>query len=486
MSTRAQALAQALARMMARALGRIAGRSAGAASSLIVAVASALLLGAATAPAHAQSSAAPGALRVATWNLQWLLDRDTHRRWVDACARHGWPTDAAGLSEAAQRELDGLPWCNALNGMVFPPDRCPVETDGWPRRARYPADHPCRDSADLADWTAYEDKLAQLRRWFARLADEGVTLVALQEVHDASAVRAILPPGWSVRTSRSLPDAPAIAQQVGVAWAPGLRPREFALHAALADSGVPGRTLRPGLAFTVDVAGRPVEFLVVHLKAGCRSRVIDDPLRPGDPPHRHDAIVSDCAMLRHQLPALEAWIDARAGRELVVLGDFNRSILLEPPRDRPDRPARLDGTPASAPLGPCRIETRGERRIAHCPSRIGALFPELNDDDPPGSVLWRAVPPGLRGGRIRAGGPGDCSLPAAPRPGRAGADLAHDGIDHILLGEALKRRLTPRALALNVLGPTDDAGRPLVQSPERAQPSDHCPHWVELAPLSPP
>lgn len=453
----------------------------------LIAVAAAVLFAlAATALAHAQSTAPAGALRVATWNLQWLFDRGTHRRWVEVCARHGWPTDQAALPETARRELEGLPWCNVLNGMVFPPDRCPGGPDGWPWRARYPAAHPCRDSADLADWRAYEDKLGQLRRWFARLADEGVTLVALQEVHDESAVRAILPQGWSVRTSRSLPGAPDIAQQVGVAWAPGLQPRDVALHAALADSGVPERPLRPGLSFRLDVAGRPVEFLVVHLKAGCRSRVIDDPLRPGDPPHRHDAIVSDCAMLRHQLPALEAWIDERAGQALVVLGDFNRSILLEPPRDRPDRPARLDGSPTSAPLGPCRIETRGERRIAHCPSRIGMLFPELNDDEPPGSVLWRAVPPGLRGGRIRAGGPGDCSLPAAARAGRAGADLAHDGIDHILIADALRRRLAPHALALNVLGPTDEVGRPLVQRPGRAQPSDHCPHWVELAPLGSP
>jgi endonuclease/exonuclease/phosphatase family metal-dependent hydrolase len=472
--------------LAARALARIAAGAVVAASILMVACATTVARAQVPSPAHAQAPAPAGALRVATWNLQWLLDRDTHRRWVETCARHGWPTDPGALAETAQRELAGLPWCNALNGMAFPPDRCASEADGWPRRARYPASHPCRDSADLAEWRAYEDKLAQLRRWFARLADEGVALVALQEVYDESAVRAILPPGWSVRTSRSLPDAPDIAQQVGVAWAPGVRPRDFALHAALADSGVPGRTLRPGFAFTVDVAGQPVEFLVVHLKAGCRSRVIDDPLRPNDPPHRHDAIVSDCAMLRHQLPALAAWVDARAGRELIVLGDFNRSILQEAARDRPDRPARLDGTPASAPLGPCRIETRGERRIAHCPSRVGALFPEINDDEPPGSVLWRAVPAGLRGGRIRAGGPGDCSLPTSARPGRSATDLAHDGIDHILLGAALKRRLTARALELNVLGPTGDDGRPLTASANRAQPSDHCPHWVELAPLGAP
>ena len=92
------------------------------------------------------------------------------------------------------------------------------------------------------------------------------------------AAQAILPAGWSVATTRELPGTPAIAQHVGIAWRRGVRVRDVAPVNALADGGVPGRPLRPGLAFTVDVGGRPVRALVVHLKAGCRSRDLDAPL----------------------------------------------------------------------------------------------------------------------------------------------------------------------------------------------------------------
>jgi hypothetical protein len=432
------------------------------------------LLATVTAFAHAQP------VGLATFNLAWLMSRDAHARWVETCARHGWPKDASALSEPARAELRAQPYCDVHSGMAWPPETCRSDADGWPGRARYPSHHPCRESADLSDWRAYEDKLAQLRTAFAALAAQGVTVVALQEVTDDDAVRPLLPPGWSVRTTRGLPGAPDIAQQVGVAWAPGASLRGFEAYAALSDSGLPGRTLRPGLSFVLDVAGRPVDVLVVHLKAGCRSRTIDDPIRPNDRAARVDAIATDCAMFRMQLPALEAWIDARAGRDFAVVGDLNRTILLEPPKDRPDRPTRLDGTRVDSPTGPCRLVPEGGRYRADCPVRTGALFPELNDDTPRGAVLWRAGFADAKRGRIRPGGPGDCRI-RSTRPGAgAKADLAHDGIDHVLLSDALKRRLSPAALELRMLAWTGEDGAPLAASPDRAQPSDHCAHWVVL------
>src|SRR4029450_97089 len=94
----------------------------------------------------------------------------------------------------------------------------------------------------------------------------GVRLVALQEIFDASAVRAILPPHWSVATTQELPGSRAIAQHVGVggrgrpamarqvggAWRRSANVRATELVASLADSGLADRPLRPGLAFTVD------------------------------------------------------------------------------------------------------------------------------------------------------------------------------------------------------------------------------------------
>jgi len=409
---------------------------------------------------------------VATWNMNWLMDAASHARWTAACERTGW---ASGEAPA------GLPFCDVHNGMAFPPDACASDRDGWPRAARYPDDHPCRETLDLAQPARYAKKLDALRAMWARLDAMGVRLVALQEVFDASAVRAILPPNWSVATTRELPGAPTIAQHVGIAWRRSADVRGLELVASLADSGLPDRPLRPGLAFTVDVGGKPVRILVVHLKAGCRSRDLDVPLVAKDAmlsEARQDAITADCALLRYQLPSLEAWIDANAAHDFAVMGDFNRTLLREPITESPTYKTRLDGTAASAPLGRCTIDRQGARVNVRCDTRTRAMFPELNDNDPPGAVLWRArFADQGRNGAIPKGSSGDCSIAGAR------GDLTHDGIDHVVISESLKKRLAPTALTMRAVNYTNDAGEPLRGGRDVALPSDHCPHVVTWTPL---
>ncbi|MFO1323929.1 MAG: hypothetical protein U1F15_07670 [Burkholderiales bacterium] len=426
------------------------------------------------------SKAAAQSLGVATWNVQWLLDADAHARWVAACSRHGWPADLRALPDEARAQLAALPYCDVHNGMPFPRDRCRSARDGWPQAARYSDAHPCRDTADLAAWPRYAQKLAALKTMFARLDAAGVGLVALQEVNGSGAVRAILPDGWSVATTRELPGAPAIAQHVGVAWRRGVAVRDVAPFHALADSGVPERPLRPGLAFTVDIGGKPVRVLVVHLKSGCRSRDLDAPLTARDaqlPADRQDAVASDCAVLRYQLPALEDWIDAHAARDFALLGDFNRTLLREPVADSATYRTRLDGGSAGDAQGPCTMRRDGNRLVAQCAARTRAMFPELNDGQPPGAVLWRArFADQGRGGTIPKGSSGDCSIPGPH------GELAHDGIDHVLVGESLKRRLSAESLTMRVVNYQDDDGNPLRAQADRALPSDHCPHVVTWTP----
>jgi endonuclease/exonuclease/phosphatase family metal-dependent hydrolase len=417
---------------------------------------------------------------VATWNLTWLMDAPAHARWAAACAAHGWRTDLDALAPAERAALAGLPFCNVHNGMAFPPDACASTRDGWPLAARYPDDHPCRDTADLATGPRYAQKLSMLREMFARLDAMGVRLLAVQEVLDAHAVRAILPPHWHVVTTRELPGTPVIAQHVGVAWRQGLRVRDFEAINTLADSGVANRPLRPGLAFTVDVGGKPVRVLVVHLKAGCRSRDLDAPLARRDatlPPERQDAIASDCALLRYQLPALEAWVDANASRDFALMGDFNRTLLREPVADSDTYRTRLDGTSAGDPLGTCTMSRDGNRLLAQCTTRTRAIFPELNDGQPRGAVLWRARFADLaRGGIIPPRSSGDCTIPGSR------GDLTHDGVDHIVISASLKERLARSALTMRVVNYLDEQGRPLSARADRALPSDHCPHVVTWTP----
>lgn len=413
---------------------------------------------------------------VATWNVNWLMSPAVHARWADACRRHDWPTNPATLSAPARAGLAGLPYCDVHNGMTFPRERCASEDDGWPRATRYPAAHPCRESADLADPVAYAHKIDTLRATFARLDAAGVRLVALQEISDAAGARAILPPHWSVVTTRELAGAPAIAQHVGIAWREPAHVRDVRAVTTLAASGFPDRPLRPGLAFTVEVGGKPVRVLVVHLKAGCRSRDLDTPLTPRDAtlaPVRRDAVLTDCAILRYQLPALEAWIDANARRDFALLGDFNRTLLREPLADSATYRTRADGSAASAPLGTCTIARESGRATVSCTTRTRAMFPELNDGEPPGAILWRAWPVRMNGKAVR------CTL-AGTR-----GNLTHNDVDHVLIGASLKARLTPAALALDIVN-YEDAGTPLSIGPATALPSDHCPHVVTWTPRQEP
>ena len=420
--------------------------------------------------------AAAEPLGVATWNVGWLFDRTTHARWTAACAEHAWPADTSVLSAANRAALSPLPYCNVHNGMAFPAERCRSTRDNWPQAARYPADHPCRDTADLATWPAYEQKLSALRAMFARLDRDGIGVVALQEVANAAAVAPILPPGWRVATTAEIAGTPRIAQHVGVAWRAGISVRGVDAVIALADSGLPDRPLRPGLAFTVDVEGLAVRVLVVHLKAGCRSRTIDAPLGPADAQlsgARRDAIASDCALLRYQLPALEAWIDAHARAPFAVVGDFNRSLLREPPLDTERHRVRLDGSHPGDPVGPCTMRREQGRAVVRCPTATGALLAEINDNVPPGAVLWRATFADNRPGTaIRKGTTGDCRI-MGPH-----GELTHDGIDHVLISDSLKRQLAPASLTLRAINYVDDQGNAFKASAVAALPSDHCPHAV--------
>jgi len=87
--------------------------------------------------------------------------------------------------------------------------------------------------------------------------------------------------------------------------------------------------------------------------------------------------------------------------------------------------------------------------------------------------VWRARFADLGpGGGIRKGSSGDCSIAGAH------GDLTHDGIDHVVISESLKRRLTSNALTMHVVNYQDAHGLPVHGRADLALPSDHCPHVV--------
>lgn len=150
-----------------------------------------------------------------------------------------------------------------------------------------------RSEADYARLRAYADRL-------------DADVIALQEIRDEGAARRVFDPAVYAFAVSSRKDA----QRTGFAYRKTLRVTRHADHTALDVGGV-----RYGTDVTVHLGEHRLRLLAVHLKSGCWAR----PLERGP---------AACRKLARQLPALEAWIDARAreGVPFAVLGDFNRRL----------------------------------------------------------------------------------------------------------------------------------------------------------------
>ena len=200
-------------------------------------------------------------------------------------------------------------------------------------------------------------------------------VIALQETDGADVARWIFPDRSFCFTQRRH------VQNVGFAIRPGVA---FRCNRDVRSLGLPEDDVRWGADVTIE-PGTPREFrvLAVHLKSSCHY----DPLTSSRP---------DCRTLQRQVPALEDWIDARAraGESFAVVGDFNRRY------DREKEASR---------------DAQG---------RIVALWPEIDDGDPPGADL---VNPGTQHGAVGCNNGHGERMP----------------IDYLILGERLARRLVP-------------------------------------------
>ncbi len=220
-----------------------------------------------------------------------------------------------------------------------------------------------------ARWSAKD--LARLR---AFVADADLDVIALQETDGREVARRIFPQYIFCFTSRRH------VQNVGFAVRRGIPHRCDRDYRVLGLNDDVRRgadlTLYPG-------TDRAIRLLAVHLKSACNSDPLSEP---------RDA----CRQLQQQVPILEDWIDrrARAGNAFAVIGDFNRRF------DRERETAR------------------------DAQNRIVAMWPEINDGEPPGAELVNA---GVGHGAITCGN-------------RYGA---RQPIDFFVLGQELARAFVP-------------------------------------------
>ena len=297
-----------------------------------------------SAPALLAAPQTVSSLSITTWNLEHMMSEKTFDEWSTFCAKYDWDEDKVKGAGASATKPKHLTYCNAHNGLLYPttvPESLPLHT---------------RD--------AFAKKVAALTKHRAELNSD---VFALQEVENEAAARRIFPEGdWHVIVTKA-----GIPQNIGYAVRKNGRARIQSSRQIdeLAQVDDSGHRVRPGLEVTLEVGGKQLVLLNVHLKASCRSQPISAPTRPGYADDRRwEEIQQGCKVMRKQVPQLETWVEAQTRKNALymIVGDWNRDLK----RDL-QLPARL--TAGESPTTPITDATK-----------IGSLLKEISDDEPKG------------------------------------------------------------------------------------------------------
>lgn len=388
---------------------------------------------AATLLSTAVAQAAP--LKIATWNLGWHLDAELAKTWIAECSRpfalqgETWkPVAAAGEGTRPGWQLQ---WGR----------NAPVEWDigKLPPCDVYQAPRPGETQRSVVPVTEAQ--------WAQRVARMGSLIrdriqpdvIAFQELSGEKAIRELLGKNWEVCSYEGHK-----VQRLAIAWKASLGPGQCEVHWPLA---LPERPLkeqvRPGLALTLQVDGKPFTVMTVHLKSSCVSPLDDQSRTPGR--GQLDGDEPNCRHLQDQVRPLEAWIEAQAAKSeaFVLLGDFNRNLGHEA-SEASDSPVRNgertrnlwrelnDGSPNLQLLSP------------QCEGELGGVC----------SLAKQRLLDGREYGRLR--GELGCRNPI--------------GLDHVVIGSALTSPAGAHKQSLGKLGETrwTEGGAELGLS-------DHCP-----------
>ena len=262
--------------------------------------------------ATAAAQAAP--LKVATWNLGWHLDAASAKTWIAACSRPFALQDGIWkpVAQAAEGTQPGwaLPWGR----------NAPVE---WDIGVMPPCDVFQANRAVVpVTEAAYAERSVEISRFIREQIAPDV--IAFQEVNGVPAIRELLGAGWEVCGYEGHK-----IQRLAFAWKASLGPGRCEVNWPLSLPDRPMREqVRPGLALKLNVEGKPVSFLTVHLKSSCVSPMDD---RRAEGRGQLDGEDTHCRQLQSQVKPLEAWLDAelKGSERLVILGDFNRNLTHE-------------------------------------------------------------------------------------------------------------------------------------------------------------
>jgi endonuclease/exonuclease/phosphatase family metal-dependent hydrolase len=294
-------------------------------------------------------------LTVATWNLGWHLNQAEAKAWIKDCGQPFALNPTTGLWEPSTAGATKRGW--ELR---------------WGRDAKIKWDIAVKPPCDVyqsnfrivpVTEAAYQKRAEQIRNFIT--SNLNTDILAFQEVSGEAAVRDVLPNNGVDYEICSF--ATFKVQRLAIAWKRTLG----SVSDCVVESTMtlpqldPTDQVRPGLSLTLQIDGRPLRIMTVHLKSSCVSPLEDR--------GKLDGNAEACQVLQQQARPLEAWLEARSsGVPVVIMGDFNRNLSHEKSKI-PQSAVRTDGSDPKSPLPPG--------------TRVRSLYGEINDDAPPDSSL---------------------------------------------------------------------------------------------------
>lgn len=409
------------------------------------------------------ASAQPASLRVATWNLGWHVSQAELAPWISQCGKSYVKNPQTGVWDVVEPQTPG-----AKTGWDVDESRATLEGVDlavMPPCGVYRSPSRAGIAVTPTAWAKRNDQIAKLLR-----DDVKADVIAFQEVSGVAAVRDAL--GAASADYEVCSFTGYKVQRLAFAWRKSLGSSSGTcqvIHELSLPHLPPKDQVRPGFALTLQVAGKRIRFLTLHLKSSCVSPLdrgqLDGNKGPADP----------CPILQQQVAPLESAIEnlSKGVDHVVVLGDFNRNLNHEAAKVAGAEPIRSDGNTDMASGRPATTLTRN-------------LLLEVNDAQPAASKLV-LVPPTCAGSQSVAAA---CEaaksrlLTAEERRAlsdRSGLGCRNPvGLDHVLVSENLSK--TPPTATKIPLG---NFGRSLsARPPEHPEPllavSDHCPLVVAV------
>lgn len=418
-----------------------------------------LMLTAGTIAAHAHAET----LRVATWNLGWHVSQAELSPWLSQCSKtyakdtqtRVWRLVPAGAPQA-RRGWDVTEGRATLEGVdlsIMPP--CAVYlTPGF-------------DGIEVTQ-TAYAKRGAQLSRMLS--SDVRPDVIAFQEVSGVAAVREALGAAAADYHVCSFDGAYKV-QRLAFAWRKSFGQAAEAcadVRAISLPAAPPEHQVRPGYTVTLNLAGKKVRFLTVHLKSSCVTPLEGDRL---DAPNADEA----CQLLQQQIAPIETTFEqlATGVDHFIVLGDFNRNLWHEQHQVAGAEKVRADGqTDLATPRTPG-VATRN-------------LLLEVNDGVPATSKAVLLAP--VCRGSAAVAAACEASKTTKLTKDQMAALTAREGLgcrnpvglDHVLVSESLAPAVRAvYKVSIEQYGRSLGPKLPMYPDPLLAV-SDHCPLVAEI------